>query len=187
MTFTEITCDENLGQLTYLRTAVVFACVQTSPISFIARGNKGNRTNLHAGKNRISGRPFSSSFFSANRMLSQATTNPDPIDPIVNFSAYLNWYVMAGCHGTFEPMNAKIIVRDIDKHSRQSRHRRRLTCLGVWNIRNVSLSLTLSTVNLRLLFVVWGKPETSAELIPKQAAYQTTLSSYIAWLLAGVL
>ena len=27
----------------------IFACVQTSPISFFARGNKGNRRRLHAG------------------------------------------------------------------------------------------------------------------------------------------
>ena len=61
----------------------------------------------------------------------------------------------------FEPMNAKTIVRDIDRHSHILPHIKSqimITSTSVWKLQSVSLSLSLSTVNF-LLFFVWGKPE----------------------------
>ena len=83
---------------------------------------------------------------------------------------------------TFEPMNAKTIVTDIDRHSHILPHIKsqimitstsvwklqsvsrvdalpdKLASTSVWQLESVWLSLSLSTENVRL-FVAWGKPE----------------------------
>ena len=77
-------------------------------------------------------------------------------------------------------MNAKTIVRDIDRHSM-------ITSTSVWKLQSVSLSLSLSTVNFWLFLSLGQTWKHQPSWFSQQAPHHTTLSSYIAWLLAGVL
>ena len=59
----------------HIKSNIVVACVQTSPISFVAR-NKGNRRRLHAGKHR---RGFSISHGRIWRLAECTPPSPTPL------------------------------------------------------------------------------------------------------------
>ena len=62
-----------------------------------------------------------------------------------------------------------------------------ITSTSVWKLQSVSLSLSLSTVNFWLFFSLGQTWKHQPSWFSQQASHHTTLSSYIAWLLAGVL